>query len=390
MEKLLYRYNPWWEAKYQPEGIERPFFLGKMEKHFSSKAVIFLTGLRRIGKTTLMKLFIKKLLDSKGIDPKHIFYVSLDDYLILKKSILEIIEEYRKINKLGFQEKVFIFLDEIAYQNDFEIQLKNLHDSQNLKIYASSSSASILKSRKSFLTGRNYIIEVLPLDFEEYLNFKRVKINKADSHLVERYFEEYLGTGGLPEYVLHGQTDYIKDLVDDIIYKDIAAVHNIRNIQVLKDYFILLMERAGKKASINKIARILNISPDTSKRFLQMFIDSYLIYSVQRKGKTNEAMLSPRKIYAADLGIRVFFTGFRDKGSLFENYVFLKIKDLNPRYIYENELEIDFFTEDKKLIEVKYETELSGKQLAFFSSLEAKKRFVIRSVSDLNKLVATA
>ena len=86
------------------------------------------------------------------------------------------------------------------------------------------------------------------------------------------------------------------------------------------------MERAGKSISINKIASILQISPDTSKRYLEYFSNTYLIYLMSRHGKTNERLLSAKKVYAPDLGIRTSFTGIRDKGSLFENYVFLNIK----------------------------------------------------------------
>lgn len=387
MEELFYRYNPWWEEKYKLEGIkERLVFLDLLKKHFSSKQIVFLTGLRRVGKTTLLKIVINNLIKEESIDPKRIFYISLDEYALSKKTILEVVDEYRKMNKISVKEKIYLFFDEAAYQEDFEVQLKNIYDNQNAKIYASSSSASIMKSKKSFLTGRNVVIEMLPLDFSEYLNFKEIKISKADQQLKEKYFEEYLQTGGMPEYVLHGGEEYLKDLVDDIIYKDIAAFHGVKNPQNLKDFFMLLMERSGKTASINKMANVLNISPDTAKRYLQMFADTYLIYLVPRCGKTNDGILSPKKVYASDLGIRTYFTGFRDIGSLFENYVFLKIKNRRPCYFYEDGIEIDFLTGDKTLIEVKYNREMQEKQLSFFNQIKAKNKLKICGVGDLEKL----
>lgn len=389
MEDILYRYNPWWEGGFDLKGaIERPAGLDFLTRNFSSPGVVFLSGLRRVGKTTLLKLFIKNLIDSKKVTAEKIFYVSLDDYLLSKKSIIEIVQEYRKTHKLSYKEKVVLFLDEVAFKDDFELQLKNLYDSQAVKIYASSSSASILKSKKAYLTGRNMVYEVSPLNFSEYLEFKKIKISKADGHLRERYFEDYLKTGGLPEYVLRGDMDYLKELVDDIIYKDIVAFHGVKNPQVVKDFFVLLMERAGKAASINKMANILNISPDTANRYLQIFADVYLIYPVQRYGKTNARLLSPRKIYAADLGIRSLFTGFRDKGSLFENYVYLQIKDKNPRYVYEDETEIDFFTSDKTLIEVKYGLGMNLKQQALFKSFEARKKIIIKNINELESFLS--
>lgn len=384
MDERLYRYNPWWEGDFELPGIIlRQSILDVLLKYFQTKDIIILTGLRRVGKTTILKLFIKELIKAKGIDPRYIFYISLDDYLLAKKSILEIVEEYRKLQRIRFKERIFLFFDEIAYKEDFEIQLKNLYDSQNVKIYASSSSASVIKSKKPYLTGRGVILEILPLDFSEYLKFKNISLSKADEHLLEKYFEDYLTIGGLPEYVLRGDIEYLKELVDDIIYKDISAFHNIKNPHVLKDLFLLLMERAGKAVSINKIANILKISPDTARRHLEMFADTFLIYLMPRCGRTNERILSPKKIYAADLGIRNLFTGFRDKGSLFENYVYLKIKNRNPCYIYEDAIEIDFMTMDRTLIEVKYMGDMTEKQKSLFEKIEAKKRIVIRGIKDI-------
>lgn len=389
MEEILYRYNPWWEGKYTLPGVvERPDALSLLARSLSSAPVVFLTGLRRIGKTTILKLFIRRLVDKENISPTRIFYISLDDYLLSKKTILEMVEEFRKIHRISFREKIYLFLDEITYKDNFEIQLKNLYDSQNVKIFASSSSASILKSKKAYLTGRNIIIELLPLDFREYLRFKQITISKSDRHLLDKYFEDYLSTGGIPEYVLRGEIGYLKELVDDIIYKDIAAFHGIKNPDILKDFFILLMERAGKVASINKLAHILDIAPDTAKRYLAMFAETYLIYPVSRWGKTNERILAPKKIYAADLGIRTLFTGLRDKGSLFENYVYLMIKHLNPSYIYADTTEIDFFTADKTLIEAKYHSEMTPKQEVLFNEFKSRQKVILKNIQDVENFLA--
>lgn len=389
MEELFYRYNPWWEEKFTlSEIINRPNEIEILEKYLEQKSIVFLTGLRRVGKTTLMKLLIKKMIYEHNIEPTHIFYISLDDYNLSRKTILEIVEEFRKVNTIAFKQKIYLFFDEVTYHKDYELQLKNLYDVQNVKIFASSSSASILKSKKPFLTGRNNLIEILPLNFREYLDFKKIKIARSDSHLIDKYFEAYLNTGGIPEYVLKNDVEYLKELVDDIIKKDIASFHNVKNTQILQDFFMLLMERAGKNLSINKAANILRISPDSAKRYLQMFADCYLIYLLPRYGKTNETLLSPKKIYAPDLGIRTLFTGFKDKGSLFENYVYLNIKNLEPSFIYTNTIELDFMTRGKELIEVKYHSEMTEKQKELFETIPAKKKYLIKNYSDLEMLLS--
>jgi uncharacterized protein len=387
---LFYRYNPWWEGSFELIGVfDRPDVLEPMIKSLETKHVYFLTGLRRVGKTTLMRLMIKYLVENEKCPPRHIFYISLDDYLLAKNSIIEIIEAYRTFLKIPFDQKVFLFLDEITHKSDFELQLKNLFDGQNVKIFASSSSASLLKTGKPHLTGRNVIHEVMPLDFGEYLRFKKISILQRDAHLRDAYFEDFLKTGGIPEYVLFGIDDQLRELVDDIILKDIAALHGIKDTSVLKDLFLLLMERAGKVAGINKIANILSISPDTSRRYLSLFADTYLIYTMRRWGKTNARILAPQKVYAADLGIRTLFSGFRDKGSLFENYVYLKIRNKNPFYFYKDTIEIDFITEDKILLEAKYHSEMSEKQTKLFQEINAKRKTVIHSPMELDEFLGT-
>jgi predicted AAA+ superfamily ATPase len=230
------------------------------------------------------------------------------------------------------------------------------------------------------------VIEVPPLDFNEYLSFKQIQISFRDSHLTSGYFEDFLKTGGMPEYVLREDDQYLRELVDDIIVKDIAAVHGVRDIGLLKSFFLLLMERAGKAFSINKLANIADISPDTARRYVDMFADAFLIHLVPRHGKTNEKILSPKKIYAADCGIRSLFAGFRDKGSIFENYVYLKIRHRSPAYVRQDGIEIDFFTDDKMLIEVKYGGTMTDKQRELFESFSAQKKVLIDSIDDLNEL----
>jgi predicted AAA+ superfamily ATPase len=387
-DDVYFDYNPWWEGEFQLENVvERPAVLDKMEKFFESKSIVFLTGLRRIGKTTLMKIFIRRLIE-KGINPKHIFYVTLDDYVLDDKSIIDIVNDYRKINKLPVDEKVFFFFDEIAHKEKFHQQLKNLYDRQNVKIYASSSSSSILKDKKAYLTGREFILEVLPLDFHEYLEFKKISIKRRDQQLLETYFKEFLRTGGIPEYVLYGQREYLQNLVDDIIYKDIIAYHNIRNHKVVKDLFKILMGNVGGPVSVYKLSNTLKTSSETISRYFELLEETYLIYFVPRFGSTNQMIVSPKKIYAADIGIRNLFTGFIRKGSAFENYVYLKIKDSEPVYVLENQVEIDFYLSNNVLLEVKFEEDIKDKQKEFFEKFKAKHKRVIKGFQDLDELEA--
>ncbi|HRP61207.1 MAG TPA: AAA family ATPase, partial [Vicingus sp.] len=157
MEKELYRYNPWWENNtvLWSNLLDRTESFDAILPNISNKQVVFLTGLRRIGKTSLMKLCIKHLINEKKINPLQILYVSMDDFLFIGKSIVEIVESFKTIHKIKNEEQVYLFLDEITFVNEYELQLKNLYDKGNSKIFASSSSASLLKKQKGYLTGRS-------------------------------------------------------------------------------------------------------------------------------------------------------------------------------------------------------------------------------------------
>ncbi len=386
METLLYRFNPWWESDNWPNFIQREGYLKNLLSLLDTRDIILLTGLRRTGKTTLMKMAIQALIRDYGIKPSYIFYCSLDYYGLEHYSIMEIVEEFLKLQKISTSEKTFLFLDEVAYKEEFSLQLKNLYDTFNVKVYASSSSASVLKDKKALLTGRERIIEILPLDFHEFMRFKNLSIKKADRHLLESAFLEYMETGGMPEYVLTGDPEYIKQLVDDIIYKDIISRHKIKDETAVRDFFCLLMERAGKQLTLNKISKILGMSVDTARRFLNYFSSTYIIYTVERCGKLNERLKAPKKVYAGDIGIRNAVTGMRDLGAIFENLVFFAIKHKRPCYLLKDGVEIDFFTEDRWLIEAKYGQKLTKKQSRLFESVNAKGRLVVDSLEGLQGL----
>jgi len=386
MEEILYRFNPWWEGGKAAKGaIEREKYISRLLKLLPLKEVVFITGLRRVGKTTLMKLLIEKLIE-RGVPPGRIFYISLDFYGLEKLSIIEIVELFYKIQEIPFGEKTYLFLDEVAYKEKFALQLKNIYDLYNAKVYASSSSSSILKEEKALLTGRERVVEVLPLDFFEFLKFRGIEVKKADGHILEKKFERYMEVGGIPQFVLTEDPEYIKQLIDDILYKDIVGRHGVKERSLLRDFFRLLMERAGKQVSVNKLSKVLGISPDTARRFLGYFEETFTVYTVERCGKLNERIKSPKKLYAGDVGIRNAVTGFRDKGAVFENIVYLTIKHLQPCYLQENSVEIDFFT-GERLIEVKFNEELREKQRELFERFKAKEKLVITSPRDYLKLL---
>ena len=142
MKKLFYEYNPWWEERPDLSGIIlREKYLSLIRGSLSKKDILFLTGLRRVGKTTLMKLAVDELIKI-GVDPYRILYISLDDYLVRNMSMTALVNEYRQLHKLKTSDFIYLFFDEVTYCNDYQQQLKNFYDRGNVKIVVTSSSSN--------------------------------------------------------------------------------------------------------------------------------------------------------------------------------------------------------------------------------------------------------
>ncbi|MBU0962281.1 MAG: ATP-binding protein [Nanoarchaeota archaeon] len=375
MEAELFKQNPWWEGKFKEKSYPRDKYTKQILNNLKSKEIIILTGLRRVGKTTIIKQTIKHLLENKT-KPEDIFFISMDSFNLLEFSIHQLIEEFRKVHKKSSSDFFYLILDEVSSRENFERELKSIYDNENIKIICSSSIATLMRDKKASLTGRTKTIEVIPLDFQEFLIFKEAKIIKSDSAKLESYFKDYLKIGGIPYYVLTEDKEYLNELIEGIIYKDIIAYHKITAEKTIKELFILLCQRVGKPMSYNKISEILKISVDSAKRFVSYFEKAYLFYIVDRYSKSlNEKITSPKKIYIGDVGIKNLITGFKDLGASYENLVFLNIKDKNPNYYLDKSIEIDFITKDS-LIEAKYNQDLNKNQKEIFDKFKIKNKIV--------------
>lgn len=341
MDDLLHRFNPWWTRTYKFPGIPRERYLSRLSALRNTRDIVLLTGLRRVGKTTLMHQLISRLLENTEAD--RIFYVSLDHLALKDRTILEIVEAFRRNRGLRHDDHAYLFLDEVHLKKDFEVQLKNIHDMGHAKVFASGSSSLDIVMRSPLLTGRQRIVRLAPLDYLEFLRFAEKTVGPADSHLHIRFAEDYARAGGIPEFVRTGDQSYLQALVDSILYRDIAGRHNLRSREQLSDILAFLAQGVGSPLGDRKISRVLGIPVQLVGRTIGLFVEANLVHVIEREGKLSERKASPAKVYLADTGLFQVLTEDINMGAVVENLVLLAIRaDRVPRYHRSNGCEVDF------------------------------------------------
>lgn len=202
MEKQDYfAFNPWWEGKIFETGVRREMYLDLFEKRFSRKQIELIIGSRRVGKTTILKQMIGDLMRKK-ILPKKILYVACDFARAIGMPLSEHLNNFRQLFSHLRGEKLYLFFDEVQDSPNWQIELKTLYDGENLKMFCSGSTSSLVTSHGDKLTGRQINTIVYPLNFEEFLQFRGKKINYSESYLLEKEVKDYLTVGGYPENVI--------------------------------------------------------------------------------------------------------------------------------------------------------------------------------------------
>ncbi len=395
MEKQAYfSLNPWWEGKVWPSGFPRKLYLKEVFKRLSRKQIEIIVGSRRVGKTTLLRQIVKQLL-KKGIDGKKVFYVSCDFAKAIGVSVSEHLFAFRQIFSHKKNTKLYLFLDEVQESPNWQIELKSLYDNENLKIFCSGSTSVLIKSHGGKLTGRQISNIVYPLDFIEFLQFRKIKPTYRESYILEKEVERYLKIGGYPESVLSPSEKYLSSLLDDIFLRDLVRLHPVKNLTVIKDLFKLVAASVGSRTSFNKLANVLGLSLDTVKEYIEYLEGAFLVEKLNKWTTSHmERTYAQKKFYLFDVGLKTLLTGKGDKGAKAENVVFWHLKKKNKKigYFAESEKEIDFILGDEKdplPIEVKYTDNLgkikkglAGLSLFLKRNPKVKKAKVITSNLD--------
>lgn len=366
MEEIFHSCNPWWEGRDFPTGIVRQKYLQKLGKASGRKQLEVIAGGRRVGKTTILKQLVKELL-REGLPQRNLLYLPLDHPRLLNVSLSEQIDFFRGIFLHSRKDKLYLFLDEVQESPRWEAELKAAYDLENLKIFCSGSTSSLIKSQGGKLTGRQIVTVAYPLSFEEYLSFKNLEISRAEAYKHEKLAEEYLQTGGYPEQVLNPSEEYMQNLLEDIIAKDLLRLFQIRRGNILRDLLLLLASSVGSRISFNKLARSLKISLDTVREYVG-YLETAFLVKVMGKWSTSytERVYASRKIYFVDTGFKSLLTGKEDLGTKAENAVFTHfLREGRPcGYYAESEKEMDFVLGNLRNplpVEVKYVSHLDWK-----------------------------
>lgn len=344
MEEIYYSFNPWWEKKDFDSGIPREEYLQKFSLIFKRKQIEIIIGSRRAGKTTLLKQLIKKIL-ARGFSPEKVLYLSLDHPRLSALSISEHLRNFRQLFNYSREEKLWLFFDEIQESPNWEKELKAIYDLEKVKIVCSGSTSALVKSQGGRLTGRQITTTIYPLNFSETLLFTKKKIRYSETYKLEKLAENYLRIGGYPEQVINPSDEYLTNLLEDIIARDLVRLFNLQKPGLLKDLLRLLASSVGSRTSYNKLANVLDISVDTVKDYIGYFESAFLVKTVEKWSSSYaDRVYSTKKIYLLDTGLKTLLTGEQDQGMKAESSVLIQLlrSGKTPAYWSESEKEIDF------------------------------------------------
>ncbi len=337
--KTLFAFNPWWRtggirAEFHRDFRRAAFYEAmSLLTHPDLRRAVILTGVRRVGKTTVQYQAIEELL-IQGVDPKRILFVSFDHPLLKLSRFDEILETYHESIHGG--EDVFYFFDEIQYASDWDIWLKTVYDNQpKTRILATGSASPTLLGRSAESgAGRWTTVRVPTLDFFEYChlvgvderpeipngwlpenlkNLSRLEWADLMNRLMplQKHFQRYLLVGGFPELAL-STDEYLsqrilrEDVVDKVLKRDLPALYRIRSTTELEKIFLYLCYNSSGIVSTDTIAKeIGGISRPTVEGYIGYLENADLIlrsYPVEMSGK--RVLKARPKIYIADAALR--------------------------------------------------------------------------------------
>lgn len=352
---LLEQFTAFWQ---RDAGIEREK-LAEIEKAAGVPHAIIISGLRRVGKSTLLAQVAHRLREDQ------FYYVNFEDDRFLGFHAEDADDLYQMLVEVFGDRKIFI-IDEIQNIPGWEHFVRRFMD-LGLKFYITGSNASLLsRELGTRLTGRYIPIELFPFSFTEYLRFQEKPIpDLARMTTVERAqlkaaMNTYLQSGGIPDALKYPELPLLRTLYDDVLYRDIATRYRIDAVTALKELAFYLISNPASLVSFNKLKEQLKLgSVNTISSYIDYMENSWLIFALNLYDfSVKRQQIAPKKVFCIDTGLSnlVGFNFSPNTGKLLENLVFLTLRrQIREVYYYTTPAgyEVDFYLPEKRqLIQV--------------------------------------
>ncbi|MCL6088296.1 MAG: ATP-binding protein [Actinobacteria bacterium] len=336
---------------------------------FKTQEIVIISGIRRCGKSYLMRLIWNLIKNEKKLNGKQYLYINFEDERIIdfkKDDFNLLIESYLELKQPDLKSKIYLFFDEIQNVKNWEKFLNRLREDSTYKIIISGSNATLLSPEiSSFLTGRSITVNLYPFTFKEFINARGFKFEMQDSFdlnskvQIANLFSDYFDIGGFPEVIKTGYRPLLQEYFQNIIFRDIIMRFKIKHEFSLRELAGFLVANIGNNLSIKKIANLVGIKNVTTlKNYLSYLKDSFLFYFIPKYSYSiSKQIYNPDKIYIADIGIynEISFRFSENKGKKLENFVFLEFlkKDYQIYYGYDGLIDIDFIIcKNSKIVEL--------------------------------------
>ncbi len=306
---------------------------------FRSGSALIISGIRRCGKSTLLKQILDK--------SKNFHYLNLEDPRLdgfeLKdfNRVKEIFEEQQGL-------KGIYFFDEIQNVQNWEKFIRFLVDDKKTIIITGSNASLLSRELGTRLTGRHINYELFPFSYNEFLKFK--KLNSGI-----KSYKQYFRDGGFPEFLENKDNYYLNEILSSVVMRDIAVRHGIKNSGLLRKIAIYLISNVGKEFSYNSLKKIFEVGSVRSViDYVSYFEDAYLLFTIPKFSYSyKKQQVNPKKVYSIDNGFSyansVSFS--KDLGKMLENQVFLYLrKKYSEIFYFQKNKECDFIVKFKEKI----------------------------------------
>ena len=315
--------------------IDRPLYLDKIMPFVDTPFVKILTGVRRCGKSTILKMLIKKLREEKHVDDEQILSYRFDSMEYEDMTTKELYLELK--SKIIQSKKTYLFLDEIQEIEGWEKVVNTLASDFDVDIYITGSNSRMMSSEIStYLTGRYITFHIYTLSFEEYLMFKKSYTTLKD---LKQEFSQYVRLGGFPATHLQDYSQdevytIVKDIYNSTIFSDIVRRNQVKKIDQLERVVKYTFNNIGNTFSAKSISNYFKseqrkIDNETVYSYLEKLQKAYILHKCSRYDLQGKDILKTQeKFYLADVSLRYSVLGYTvdSVAASLENIVYLELK----------------------------------------------------------------